>query len=86
MSEWINVHDEMPSDGELVSVLTDCVINGRRRKMASFAVVEDGEWLRPDISFDMCIFDKSEYLEPDIDEPVDGVTHWLPLPDPAEAG
>nr|UVX85278.1 MAG: Protein of unknown function (DUF551) [Bacteriophage sp.] len=72
MSQWIKCSERMPEETDDIIVVSDDII-----------VVSDGIVISG-ISYSRRDGFYMAALEYDDDEPIDGVTHWMPLPEPPQ--
>lgn len=77
MSEWISVYERLP--GNYVCVLVKGRPFGNKGEMFSFAIRVYEEWHEPDTQFGWI----EDIEDADIGfYDLEGVTHWMPLPEP----
>lgn len=80
MSEWISVEDELPEVGQPVIVHGDPYKN--KPPTFTLAVVDhSSDWHECDSSFGWIDYDLDGFTGKGFND-IEGVTHWMPLPEP----
>lgn len=83
MSEWISVDDGIPEVGQAVIALGKPYVN--RPETQIIAVIDyDGQWYEASDSFGWVEIDGDGFTAPGFND-IEGVTHWMPLPEPPKS-